>query len=226
MWTIPNHGGSVCIVGLHYFSQVSWPLSFFVFSQLTDQSHYGLMWSLHQPIHLWVVQHGPQFPHAEKHTHFINDAAHKVSTPISQEPGWGPEDWDVTLIQKLGDHLAVWLGVTYAITCFMKWSWITRMLPTLGGWFSSMVISMLVKSMCRRSIRAVATIGCRDPLGKLPSCCRQCMQFLMDCCIWLIIAGQQKYTLSSDKVGSWPWWTSIPMAPIQGSIPVSLRDYK
>ena len=31
-------------------------------------------------------------------THFIDDVAHKVSTPITQEPSWGPEDQDVTLI--------------------------------------------------------------------------------------------------------------------------------
>ena len=30
--------------------------------------------------------------HAEGLTHFINDAAHKVGTPIAQEPGWGPKD--------------------------------------------------------------------------------------------------------------------------------------
>ena len=76
----------------------------------------------------------------------------------------------------------------------------------LGGWFSSMVISMLVKSMCRRSNGTVATIGYRDTFGKSPLCCRQSTQFLMDCCIWLIIPGHQKHSLSNDKVCSWPWW--------------------
>ena len=60
------------------------------------------MWSLHQPIQLCVVWYGLQFAHAEEPTHIINDAAHEVSTPIAQEPGWDSEDWDVTLIQELG----------------------------------------------------------------------------------------------------------------------------
>ena len=110
MWTIPHHGGLGGIVGLHYLSQVSWPVSFFVLSQLPDHSHYGLMWSLHQPISLWVIWHDLQFLHTEEHTQFINDAAHKVSTLITQEPGWSPKDWDVTLIQQLADCLAIWLG--------------------------------------------------------------------------------------------------------------------
>ena len=76
----------------------------------------------------------------------------------------------------------------------------------LGSWFSSMVVSMLVKSMCRRSNGAVATIRCRGTLSKLPSCCRQCMQFLMDCCIWLIITGHWKHSHSNDKVWLCPWW--------------------
>ena len=60
--------------------------------------------------------------------------------------------------------LAVWLVVTYAIKCFMKWTWNTRMLVTLGGLFSPMVISMLVKFTCKRSIGAVATIRCKGAL--------------------------------------------------------------
>ena len=113
MWTAPYHGRSGGIVGMHYFSQMSWPVGLFVFSQFPDHSHYGLMWSLHQPIHLWVVWHGLQLHHTEEFTHFVNDAACKVSTSIAQEPGWGPKDWDVTLIWEfsncfsclIGDHI-------------------------------------------------------------------------------------------------------------------------
>ena len=169
------------------------------------------MWSLHPPISLWVIWHCPQLLHAKEHTHFINDAAHEVSTPIAQEPGCGPEDWDIILIRNLVTVLAVWLGATYAIMCFMKWSWNTRMLATLGSQFSSMVISMLVKSMCKRSNGAVATIRCRGTLGKSPSCCRQHTQF----CIWLIIPGHQKHSHSNDKVWSWPWWSASLWHPFK-----------
>ena len=84
--------------------------------------------------------------------------------------------------------------------------WNTRTLLTLGGLFSSMVVSMLVKSMCKRSNEVMATIRCRGTLGKLPSCCKQCMQDLIDCCIWLVIPGHQKCSHSNDKVQLWPWW--------------------
>ena len=50
-----------------------------------------------------MVQLCLQFLHAKEHTHFVNDAAHEVSTPIAQEPGQGTKDKDVTLTQELGD---------------------------------------------------------------------------------------------------------------------------
>ena len=164
MWTISHHGRLGGNIGMHYFSQMSWAVCLFVFSQLPNHLHNGLMWSLHQPIHLWVVWHGLQFLHAEEPTHLISDAAHEVSTTIIQEPGWVFKDQVVTMIQELATVLAVWPGVTYAITCFMKWSWNTRMLVTLGSLFSSRVISMLVKSTCKRPIGVVATIRCRGAL--------------------------------------------------------------
>ena len=104
MWILPCHGGLGCIVGMHYFSQMSWPVTLFVLSQLPNHSHNGLMWPLHQPICLGVDKvHGLQFSHAKEVTHLIHDAAHKVSTLITQEPGQGPKDWDVTLIQEPGN---------------------------------------------------------------------------------------------------------------------------
>ena len=65
---------------------------------------------------------------------------------------------------------------------------------------------MLVKSTCKRSIRVVATLGCRGTLDKLPSCCKQCVQELMDCCIWLVIPGHQKCSYNMDKIWLQLWW--------------------
>ena len=83
MQTIPSHGRVGGIVGMHYLSQVSWPVCFFVFSQLPDHSHYGLVQSLHQPISLWVVRHGLQFLHAKDLAHFVDNTAHKDSTSVT-----------------------------------------------------------------------------------------------------------------------------------------------
>ena len=81
----------------------------------------------------------------------------------------------------------------------------------LQGW----VVSMVVKSACKRSIGAVATIRCRGTLDKLPSCCKQCMQDLMDCCIWLAIPGFQMCSHNNDKVWSQPWWPTSLWHPFK-----------
>ena len=121
MFTIPCHSRSGGIVGMHYFSQMSWPVGLFFFSQLPNHLHNGLMWSLYQPICLWVVWHGPRFLHTKEPTHPINDAAHKYSTPVAQEPGWGSKGWDVDLIQELGDcfRCLVWGHIHHNMLCEM-----------------------------------------------------------------------------------------------------------
>ena len=125
-----------------------------------------------------MVRHGPQFLHAKDLAHFVNDTVYEVGTSVTQEPGWGPEYQDVTLIQKLGDGFKLFDHRSH--TCFMKWSY-TKTLATLGDVFSSKVVSILVKSTCKRSRGAVAMIGCKGALDKLPSCCKQCLQVLMAC---------------------------------------------
>ena len=128
-----------------------------------------LMRPLYHPIHLGVVQHGSQLLHTKDFTHLVNDAAHGVCTPIAQEPCWGPKDWDVTLIQELGNCLS---GLIRGHVCHYvlhKMVQNTRMFVTLASLLSSRVISILVKSTCKRSIREVAKIRCRGALDKLPS---------------------------------------------------------
>ena len=205
MWSIPSHGRAGGIVGMHYFSQVSWPVSFFVFAQLPNHSHYSLVWSLHQPISLWVVGCGPQLLHAEDLAHFINYTAHEVSIPVIQEPGQGSKDWDVTLIQEL--HNGFGCLIRGHICQYMLHEVVLehKTLVTLGDSFSSKVVSMLVKSTCKRSRGVVAMIGHRGALKKLPSCCKQCVQVLMDCHIWLVIPSHQKHSCNRDSVWSQPW---------------------
>ena len=119
MQIIPGHDGVGGIVGVHYLSQVSWPVSLFVFTRLSNHSHYGLVPSLHQPISLWVVRHGLQLLHAKNLAHFIDNTAYKVSTPVTQEPGWGSKDWDVTLIQELGNGFgcSIWGHIHQYMLC-------------------------------------------------------------------------------------------------------------
>ena len=110
MWTLPSHSRAGGIVGMHYLSQVSWPVCLLVFAKLPNHSHYGLVGPFHQPISLQVVRHCLQFLHAKDLAHFVNDTAHKVSTLVTQEPGQGPEYRDVTLIQELGNGFGCLIG--------------------------------------------------------------------------------------------------------------------
>ena len=82
------------VIGVCYFSQMRWLFSFFAFSQLPNHSHYRLVQSLHHPIRLWVVGHGPQLLYAKDLAHFLNHTTHEVSTSVTQESDQGPKDRD------------------------------------------------------------------------------------------------------------------------------------
>ena len=175
MWTIPGQGGVGGIVGMHYLSQVSWPVGLFVFAQLPDHSHYGLVWSLHQPISLWVVRCGLQFLHAEDLAHFTDDTAHEVSTPVTQEPGWGPRDWDVSLIQELGNGFSclMWGHICqYILTeVVLEYQDVSnfRWLIQLKG------LSICLWNLCVRDPEEWwPWWGEGGALDKLPSCCKHC----------------------------------------------------
>ena len=162
------------------------------------------MQPLYQPISLWVVGCGPQLLHTKDLAHFINYTAHEVSISVTQEPGWGSKDGDVTLMQEFSNSFCSLIGGHICQYMLHKVVLETKMLATLGDWFGSKVVSMLVKSTCRRSRGAVAVMGCKGALGKMPSCCKQCVQVLMDCSICLVIPGHQKHSCNKDKVWSWP----------------------
>ena len=117
--------------------------------------------------------------------------------------------------RNLAMVLAVWSGVTYTITFFMKWSWITWTFMTLGSLFSSRVISMLVRSTCKRSIGAEATIRYKGTLGTSPLYCKQCAQDLIDCCICLAIPDHQKCSCRRDGIWSYPWWPTSQWHPFR-----------
>ena len=103
VWTIPSYCGMGGIIGMCYFTQMRWPVGFLIFSQLPDHAYNHLMQSLYQAIGLWVVGHGLQLFDTKDLAHFLNHTTSEASTPITQKPGQGPKDRDVTLIQKFSD---------------------------------------------------------------------------------------------------------------------------
>ena len=64
--------------------------------------------------------------------------------------------------RNLAMVFAIWLRVTYTMMCSIKWSQKTKTFTTLGGWSNSIVVSILVKSMCSNSkgtVRMMVALG-------------------------------------------------------------------
>ena len=91
VWTIPSYCRMGGIIGVHYFSQMRWPVGFLIFSQLPNHVYNHLVQSLYQAIGLWVVGHGPQSFDTKDLAHFLNHTTSEASTPITQEPGQEPQ---------------------------------------------------------------------------------------------------------------------------------------
>ena len=83
MWTVPGNCRLGGIVGMYYFSQMRWPVGFFVFSQLANDVHNHLVQSLYQPICLGVVGHSPQSFDAKDLAQFLNNTTGKASTSVT-----------------------------------------------------------------------------------------------------------------------------------------------
>ena len=66
-----------------YFSQMRWPVSFFVSSQLLDHAHNCQVQSLYQPVSLGVVGHGLQSFNAKDLAQFLNYITGETSTSIA-----------------------------------------------------------------------------------------------------------------------------------------------
>ena len=97
-WTVSGNCRSGDIIGVCYFSQMRWPVGFFVFSQLPDHVHNCLVQSLYQPISLGVVGHGLQSFDAKDLALFLNYITSEASTSIAHEPVQSPKDRHVTSI--------------------------------------------------------------------------------------------------------------------------------
>ena len=82
-WAVPHDCGLGGVTGMHYFSQMTWPVGFFIFFQLPNHLHDSLMGPLYQPIHLGVIGCGSQLLHTEEFAHLTNNVVHKVCMAIA-----------------------------------------------------------------------------------------------------------------------------------------------
>ena len=83
VWTVPSNCRSGGIVGMHYFSQMGWPVDFYIFSQLPNHVHNCLVQSPYQHIHLGVVGHGLQLFDFKDLAQFLNYTTGEASTSIT-----------------------------------------------------------------------------------------------------------------------------------------------
>ena len=83
MWTVPSNCRLGSIVGMHYFSQMRWPVSFLVCHQLPNHAHNCLVHCLYQPICLWVVGCSPQSLDTKDLAQFLNDATGKAGISLT-----------------------------------------------------------------------------------------------------------------------------------------------
>ena len=51
-----------------------------------------------------MVGHGLQLLLAKDLAHFCDSTVHDINTSVTQEPGWGSKDGDVTLIQEFSNN--------------------------------------------------------------------------------------------------------------------------
>ena len=181
------------------------PVHLLVLTKFPYHVHQHLVSPFHLSICLSMVRWSPNLPYAQKLTKLSDDVAFKVGPSGDRELGWHSKDWDVSLPQKLSKVFTVWLEVMYAITCFIKWLQKTKRFTTFGGWSNSMVVSILVKSMCSRSKGAVTMMGHIGALTWLPSCWMHSSQLLIAFCICVAIPGYWNQSCSKHSVCCWPW---------------------
>ena len=107
----------------------------------------------------------------------------------------------------------------------MPWSiswnglWWPRHFFTLGSWFSSIVDSMLVKSMWTSLRGAYALIGHNGAFTTAPSNILQCWQPLTEVQQSSTIFGHQKHSSASTNVLCWPWCLAFWCTPFRAVHP-------
>ena len=182
-----------------------WPVCLLVPTQFFYHVHQCLVSSFHLFIGLSMVRQSSNLPYCCQLTQLSDDVAFKVGSSITQEPGQGSKDWDVTLLQKLSKSFCSLVQGHIHHNMLHKVITKTNTFTTFGRWFNSIIVSILVKSMCSNSNGAVSMVGHIGALAWVSSCWMQCSQLLIAFCIWAAIPGHQNWSCSKHNVHFWPW---------------------
>ena len=119
--------------------------------------------------------------------------------------------------RNLATVFTVWLGVMYAMTCFIKWLQKTKIFTMFGGQSNSILVSMLVKSTCNNSKDVVTMMGCIGASVWLPSCWMHYSQLLITFCICVAMPGHQNWSCSKHSIQCWPWCPASDWHPFMAA---------
>ena len=102
--------------------------------------------------------------------------------------------------RNLATGFAVWSGVTYAITCLVKWSQEDQNIHYMWWLVHFHSCSMPVKSTWSSSKGEVTRIACSGALAWAPSCWIHLSQLLITFCICIAMPGHQNWSCNRDSV--------------------------
>ena len=167
--------------------------------------HKHLVSSLNLSVGLSMVRWNPNLPYAPEVTQLFENLTLKIGTSIRQEHGQHSEDWNVSLPQKFGNSLYSLIKGHVHHDVFCEVVKKTKTFPMFGGWSNSIVISMLVKSMCNNSKGVVKIMGCMGALTWVPPCLMHCLQLFITFCICAAMSSHQNWSHSRYSICYWPW---------------------
>ena len=108
----------------------------------------------------------------------------------------------------------------------MKWSQKTKTFTMCGGWSSSIIVSMPVKSIWSSSKEEVTRIACSGALAQAPSCWIHLSQPLIVFCICIAMPGHQNWSCNMGQCLPLALVTHISITPVYGCHSMSHGDYK
>ena len=128
--------------------------------------------------------------------------------------------------KNLATVFAVSSGVTYAITCLVKWSQKTKTFTMCGGWSTSIDASLLVKSTWRSSKGGAIRIVCSRALQWAPLWWIHLSQLLITSLYPHCHARPPELILQQGQCLLLTLMPSVPMESIYGHNSLSHGDYK
>ena len=179
------------------------PVCLPVLTQFPYRAHQHLVISFHLFIGLSMVRWSPNLLYGHNLAKLSDDVAVKVGSSFTRSLASALKIEIYPCHGNIAMVFTVWLGVTYAMMWFVKWSQKTKMFTTFGGW--SIVVSILVESTCSNSKGAVTMMGHIGALAWVPSCRMHCLQLLITLWICLAIPFHQNWSCSKYRACHWPW---------------------